>query len=154
MRPFRFQRARSRQGCFGCGLSFAMRNSVLAQHDRFPDNSRFPDRSDQLFAFPFTSEVRYLCNQSFQRGHPMYQPHKKPSQNSHSPNVRVGDVDRLANALRALDRTVVEISMQIYKVPRRDRALMLKLHRRLHDKIRQGLPGLMHRPQRSAQFVK
>ena len=70
----------------------------------------------------------------------MYQPHKQPSQSlsSHSGGAR--NVDRLFTVLRELDRTVVEISMHIYKIPPRDRAVMLKLHGRLHDSIRQGLP--------------
>jgi hypothetical protein len=76
----------------------------------------------------------------------MYQPHKQPSHNLRSHRIRVRDVDKLFNAIRALDRIVVEISMQIYKIPRRDRAVMLKLHRRLHDTIRQGLPAYLNRP--------
>lgn len=76
----------------------------------------------------------------------MHQPYKQPSQNLRSQRVQVRNVDRLFDALRALDRTVVEISMQIYKIPRRDRTMMLKLHRRLHATIRQGLPGLLSRP--------
>jgi hypothetical protein len=60
-----------------------------------------------------------------------------------SRRVRAGDVEKLLNALRALDRTVVEISMRIYKVPRRDRASMLEQHRRLHDTIRERLPRFL-----------
>lgn len=80
----------------------------------------------------------------------MHQPHKQSSQYLRSHSVRLRNNDRLFNTLRALDRTVVEVSMQIYKVPRRERAAMLKLHRRLHATIRQGLPGLMNRLRRSA----
>ena len=78
----------------------------------------------------------------------MYQPHKHSSQDLHSHSVRVRDFDRLFNALRALHRTVVEISMQIYKISRRDRAVILRLHSQLHDTIRQGLPGLLNQPRR------
>jgi hypothetical protein len=80
----------------------------------------------------------------------MYQPHKQPPRNLRSRRVRHRNADKLFNTLRALDRTVVEISMEIYRVPRQDRAVMLKLHRRLHDTIRQGLAGFMNRPQRGA----
>ncbi len=54
--------------------------------------------------------------------------------------IRPGDVDKLLEAIRALDRNVVEISMHIYKVPSRQRAIMRKQHRRLHDTIRRRLP--------------
>ncbi len=79
----------------------------------------------------------------------MSQPSKHRSQSLRSRGAQISNVDRLFGAIRALDRTVVEISMQIYRVPRRDRAIMLKLHRRLHDTIRQGLPGILNRPQRA-----
>ena len=72
------------------------------------------------------------------RGNLMYQPKKQASQSLQSRRLQARNVDRLFNTLRELDRTVVEISMEIYNVPRRDRAVMLKLHRRLHDTIRQG----------------
>ena len=54
----------------------------------------------------------------------MYQPHKQPSQNQRSHSGRIRNANKFFNALRALDRTVVEVSMQIYKVPRRERAMM------------------------------
>ena len=56
--------------------------------------------------------------------------------------IRPGDVDKLLEAIRALDRSVVEISMHIYRVPSRQRAMMRKQHRRLHDTIRRRLPVL------------
>lgn len=79
----------------------------------------------------------------------MYQPSKHPTRNLHSRGTRVRKVDNLFNALRVLDRAVVEVSMQIYKVPQRDRAVMLQLHRRLHDSLPQVLPGSLNRRQRS-----
>ena len=42
----------------------------------------------------------------------------------------------------AFDRTIVEISMKIYKVPRRDRVAMLDHHRLLHDKVRERLAAI------------
>jgi len=62
--------------------------------------------------------------------------------------VRAADLNKLLSALRALDRTVVEISMRIYKVPRRDRAAMLKQQRCLHDMVRERLPRFLYYPER------
>ncbi len=52
----------------------------------------------------------------------MPQPDKQPWRKLRSRGVRATDLDKLLNAFRALDRTVVEISMKAYNVPRRDRA--------------------------------
>ena len=79
-------------------------------------------------------------------GDPMSQRNKQPGRKFRSQSVRVSDVDKLLKALRALDRTVVEISMNVYKVPRRDRAAMLKHHRRLHDAVRERLPQYLFQP--------
>ena len=76
--------------------------------------------------------------------------HKQPWQQLLSHRVRASDVDKLVDALLALDRTVVEISMHIYKIPRRDRAAMLEQHRRLHDTLRERLPWFLYQPQRGA----
>lgn len=54
--------------------------------------------------------------------------------------IRRGDVGELLEAIRALDRSVVEISMHIYKVPSRQRAILRKQHRRLHDIIWRRTP--------------
>lgn len=78
----------------------------------------------------------------------MAQPNKQSRRKLHSHGVRATDVDRLLNAFRALDRTVVEISMDAYKVPRRDRAAMLEHHRRLHDMVRERLPRFLYQPER------
>jgi hypothetical protein len=40
--------------------------------------------------------------------------------------------------------------MNVYKVPRRDRAAMLEQHRRLHDMVRERLPRLLCQPERDA----
>jgi hypothetical protein len=73
----------------------------------------------------------------------MSHPNNQLGRNLRSHGIRAGELDRLLNALRALDRTVVEISMHIYKVPRRDRTAMRKQHRCLHDAIRERLPRLL-----------
>ena len=80
----------------------------------------------------------------------MAQPNKQPWRKLHSHGVRATDLDKLLSALRALDRAVVEISMSVYKVPRRDRAAMLEQHRRLHDMVREGLPRFLYPPERDA----
>ncbi len=52
------------------------------------------------------------------------------------------DIHNLLEVIRVLDRSVVEISMHIYGVPRRQRAKMREQHRRLHDTIRNRMPRL------------
>ena len=78
----------------------------------------------------------------------MPQPNMQSSRKLGSDDIRASDLEKLLNALRALDRTVVEISMHVYKVPRRDRAAMLEQHRRLHDMIRERLPLFLYQPER------
>ena len=78
----------------------------------------------------------------------MSQPKKQPWRKFRSQGVRASGIDTAPQALRTLDRTVVEISMDIYKVPRRDRAAMLEQHRRLPDIVRERLPRLLYQPQR------
>jgi hypothetical protein len=80
----------------------------------------------------------------------MAQPMKQSRRKLHSHGVRARELDRVLNAFRALDRTVVEISMNAYKVPRRDRPAMLEQHRRLHDMVRERLPRFLCQPERDA----
>ena len=74
----------------------------------------------------------------------MHQPAKQQLRKLRSRGIPASQVDKFLNAFRALDRTVVEMSMHIYKIPRRDRAAMLKQHRRLHDTVRRRLPRLLY----------
>ena len=53
------------------------------------------------------------------------------------------DLSKLLDLVMALDRIVVELSMQIYEVPRRERFAMRKHNRRLHHVVRKRLPGLL-----------
>ena len=69
----------------------------------------------------------------------MPQPNSHPWRKLRSRSTRATDLDKLLNLLRALDRTVVEISMNIYDVPRCDRAAMLEQHRVLHDMVRERI---------------
>lgn len=86
----------------------------------------------------------------------MSQPNtQRPRKRRYHGNVPVTEVNKFLNAFRALDRTVVEISMHIYKVPQHHRAAMLKQHRRLHDTVRKRLPRLLYTTaQPQVQFQK
>ena len=58
--------------------------------------------------------------------------------------LRQRDASEMLDVLLALDRMLVEVSMGLYKVPRRDRFTMRKQNRRLHDAVRQHLPRLLN----------
>jgi hypothetical protein len=75
-------------------------------------------------------------------------PNKQSRRKLRSHGIRPPDLDKFLDALCALDRTVVEISMNVYKVPRRDRAAMLEHHRRLHDMVRERLPRFLYQSER------
>ena len=51
----------------------------------------------------------------------------------------------MLDALLALDTMVVEVSMKLYHVESRDRALMRSQNRRLHAAVRQHLPRIFQR---------
>jgi hypothetical protein len=53
------------------------------------------------------------------------------------------DPQEMMDALLALDRMLVEVSMRLYNVPRRDRFTLRKHNRRLHAAVRQQLPRLL-----------
>lgn len=72
----------------------------------------------------------------------MPQPNKHSCPKLRSRSYRAPDLDKLLNQLRALDRTVVEMSMHLYNVPRRERPAMLEHHRRLHDMVRDRLAAI------------
>jgi hypothetical protein len=55
------------------------------------------------------------------------------------------DPNQLLDDLLALDRMLVEVSMRIYNVPRRDRFTMRAHNRRLHDAVREHMPRLLKR---------
>ena len=78
----------------------------------------------------------------------MPQPNKRSWRKLRYRGIRATDLDQLLNTIRALDRTVVEISMMVYNVPRRDRAALLEQHRRLHDMVRERLPRFLYQPER------
>lgn len=82
----------------------------------------------------------------------MPQPHNESRRKVRSQGIRATDVDKLLSVLRALDRTVVELSMDVYKVPRRNRPAMLEQHRRLHDMVRTHLPRFLYRPESADDY--
>lgn len=57
-----------------------------------------------------------------------------------SPEVSDSVPNRLLDVLLALDRMVVELSMNVYNVPSPDRFLMREQNRRLHAAVRESLP--------------
>ncbi|HET9407933.1 MAG TPA: hypothetical protein VFO39_11905 [Candidatus Sulfotelmatobacter sp.] len=80
----------------------------------------------------------------------MSPPRKQLWRKLRSYDAQSSGVDRLLSALRALDLTVVELSMDIYNVPQHDRAALLEQHRRLHDTVRERLPRFLCSPRRGA----
>jgi hypothetical protein len=56
--------------------------------------------------------------------------------------------------LLALDRSVVEVSMQIYNLDRRDRRKMRSHNERLHAAFRDHLPRLLRAQSRMARRVR
>ncbi len=67
---------------------------------------------------------------------------KAKRRESHSLISHRGDPNGMLDILLALDRSIVEFSMGLYNVPRRDRALMREQNRRLHRALRNRLPRL------------
>ncbi len=57
-----------------------------------------------------------------------------------APSSRGTDLDSLLDILLALDRSVVELSMQVYNVPAGHQLAMREQNRRLHDAVRKRLP--------------
>jgi hypothetical protein len=61
----------------------------------------------------------------------------------HTQGFNRRDPEEMMDTLLTLDRMLVEISMRLYNVPRRDRFTMRKHNRRLHAAVRQQLPRLL-----------
>jgi len=57
--------------------------------------------------------------------------------------ARNDDPREMLDVLLAVDQMLVEYSMRVYNVPHRDRHLMRKHHRRLHNAVREHLPRLL-----------
>ena len=76
------------------------------------------------------------------------QNHRRRHNGSNS-NGQAMDAKMPLDVLFALDRMVVEVSMQLYNVNSRDRARMRRENRRLHAAVRQHLPVLLKRRRRA-----
>lgn len=72
--------------------------------------------------------------------------HQKKWRESRNSAPRQTDPAEMLDTLLALDRMLVEVSMRLYKVPRRERFTMRKHNRRLHAAVRQHLPRLLTSP--------
>ena len=57
----------------------------------------------------------------------------------------VVDPSRMLDVLLALDRMVVEVSMHLYDVKRKDRSAIRHNNRRLHAAVRKQLPQILRR---------
>ena len=64
------------------------------------------------------------------------------------PALHKAELEKLLEILSACDRGVVEFSMGLYNVPRRDRVMMRRQNRRLHRALKSYLPQLLQ-PQQS-----
>jgi len=62
-----------------------------------------------------------------------------------SQNEPAIDPTQMLDVLLALDRMVVEVSMHLYNVERRDRSQIRHSNRRLHAAVRKQLPRLLKR---------
>jgi hypothetical protein len=84
--------------------------------------------SDKLFEFSFLNWSWYQFQMKQQR--------ERKWRELRNPVISESDSNRLLEILLALDRTVVELSMRIYNIPRRDRSRMRAQNRRLHEAVR------------------
>lgn len=65
---------------------------------------------------------------------------EKKSPNLRSQCISQGSLNKELDALLTLDRRVLEFSMRVYNVSRRDKLMIRKQNRQLHDAVRQNLP--------------
>ena len=73
------------------------------------------------------------------------QPHDERCRNLSRSRVLENDPSQALEILLALDRAVVEVSMQLYNVNERDRSEMRSQNQRLHSAARNHLPRLLKR---------
>ncbi len=69
----------------------------------------------------------------------MAQPKKHEWQRLQTPDG-ARELHRMLDVLLALDRTVVELSMRLYKIPQRHQVAMREQNRQLHAAFRARLP--------------
>ena len=80
--------------------------------------------------------------------HTMHPMTKREQNTVREPNHRGGDPRQMMDALLALDRMLVEVSMCLYNVPRQEQLAMRKQNRRLHRTVREHLPRLLESSRR------
>ncbi len=76
----------------------------------------------------------------------MNSPTQLASRKSHISGKRAlpaKDPERMLDVLLALDRMVIEVSMQLYNINRRERSRMRRQNRHLHAAVRAHLPRLL-----------
>jgi hypothetical protein len=61
----------------------------------------------------------------------------------HNHILRRDDLNTMLDTLLAFDRSLVEFSMHIYNVPRRDRVALREQNRRVQLALRERLPRLL-----------
>jgi len=66
-----------------------------------------------------------------------------PAFSIHDQIAPEGDPSEMLELFLALDRSLVEVSMQLYSIDRRGRSQMRRDHRRLHTAMRNQLPRLL-----------
>ncbi len=77
-------------------------------------------------------------------------PAKPNSRRPRHPVPSHRDPNQMLDVLLALDRMLVEVSMQIYNVPSHDRFTLRKQNRHLHATVREHLPRLLKPAGRSS----
>jgi hypothetical protein len=74
---------------------------------------------------------------------PMTRLHTPKRRRTRNQAVRRVELEKMLDILSAFDRGVVELSMGVYNIPRRDRVEMRRQNRRLHRALRECLPRLL-----------
>lgn len=69
--------------------------------------------------------------------------HSSRRRTAHASSRRTAELQRMLDLFLAVDRGVVEFSMNIYNLSRRDRIAMRKQNRRLHHALREEFPQLL-----------
>ncbi len=77
----------------------------------------------------------------------MAKPHTAKRHKSRHQVLHRVELDKMLEILSAFDRGVVELSMGLYNVPRRERVIMRQQNRRLHRALKACLPRLLKPPQ-------
>jgi hypothetical protein len=77
----------------------------------------------------------------------MKKPHRPKGRQLRKEGPHKIELNRLLEVLSAFDRGVVEFSMGLYNVPRRERVAVRQQNRRLHRALKAYAPRLLQLPQ-------